>query len=88
MRKIFILTLLSIFGCKSEPICTINENNAGKQIYDLDEAYCFIALKLDKKASDLKLIHSALIAEINYGDKIGLNSGNPRLNYYQSFVNQ
>lgn len=77
MKKIFILTLLSIIGCKSEPICTINENNAGKQIYDLDEASCFITLELDKKASDQKLIHSALIAEINYGDKIGLNSGNP-----------
>ncbi|MEM8508165.1 MAG: hypothetical protein AAF717_10065 [Bacteroidota bacterium] len=33
---------------KSEPIRTINDNNAGKQIYDLDEATCFVALKLNK----------------------------------------
>ena len=77
MKKIFILTLLSFFGCKNEPICTVNENNAGKQIYDLDEATCFIALKLNKKKSDLNLIRSALIAEENYMNKIGLISENP-----------
>ena len=71
------MTLLSFFGCKNEPICTVNENNAGKEIYDLDEATCFIALKLNKKKSDLKLINNALIAEINYMDKLGLNSDNP-----------
>ncbi|GAA3560003.1 hypothetical protein [Snuella lapsa] len=77
MKKIFIFTLLSFFGCKNEPICTVNENNAGKEIYDLDEATCFIALKLIKKKSDLNLIRDALLAEMNYMDKIGLNSGNP-----------
>lgn len=77
MKKIFILTLLSFFGCKNEPICTVNENNAGKQIYDLDEATCFIALKLNKKKSDLNLIRSALIAEENYMNKVGLISENP-----------
>ncbi len=77
MKKIFILTLLSFFGCKNEPICTVNENNAGKEIYDLDEASCFIALKLNKKKSDLKLIRSALIAEENYMSKIGLATENP-----------
>ena len=77
MKKIFILTLLSFFGCKNEPICTVNENNAGKEIYDLDEATCFIALKLNKKKSDLKLIRSALIAEENYMNKIGLITENP-----------
>ncbi|KQC31496.1 hypothetical protein [Flagellimonas eckloniae] len=76
MKKIFILTLLSFFGCKNEPICTVNENNAGKEIYDLDEATCFIALKLNKKKSDLKLIRSALIAEENYMSKIGLITEN------------
>ena len=77
MKKIFILTLLSFFGCKNEPICTVNANNAGKQIYDLDEATCFIALKLNKKKSDLDLIRSALIAEENYMNKLGLISENP-----------
>lgn len=71
------MTLLSFFGCKNEPICTVNENNAGKEIYDLDEATCFIALKLNKKKSDLKLIRSALIAEENYMSKIGLTTENP-----------
>ncbi|WP_237700980.1 hypothetical protein [Lacinutrix sp. 5H-3-7-4] len=71
------MTLLSFFGCKNEPICTVNENNAGKQIYDLDEATCFIALKLNKKKSDLNLIRSALIAEENYMNKVGLISENP-----------
>ena len=71
------MTLLSFFGCKNEPICTVNENNAGKEIYDLDEATCFIALKLNKKKSDLKLIRSALIAEENYMNKIGLITENP-----------
>lgn len=71
------MTLLSFFGCKNEPICTVNENNAGKQIYDLDDATCFIALKLNKKKSDLNLIRSALIAEENYMNKIGLISENP-----------
>ena len=77
MKKIFILTLLSFFGCKNEPICTVNENNAGKEIYDLDEATCFIALKLNKKKSDVNFIRDALLAEMNYLDKTGLNSDNP-----------
>ncbi|GAA4240842.1 hypothetical protein GCM10022292_05020 [Winogradskyella damuponensis] len=77
MKKILILTLLSFFGCKNEPICTVNENNAGKEIYDLDEATCFIALKLNKKKSDLNLIRDALIAEMNYMEKTGLTSDNP-----------
>lgn len=77
MKKIFILVLFSIFGSKDTPICSVNKNNAGKGIYDLDEATCFIALKLNKKASDLSLINSALIAEINFMDKIGVNSENP-----------
>ena len=81
MKKIFILTLLSFFGCNNEPICTMNENNAGKEIYDLDEAICFIALKLKRKKSDLNLIRDALIAEENFMSKMGqisknLNSGN------------
>jgi len=71
------LTFLSLFGCKNEPICTVNENNAGKEIYDLDEATCFIALKLNKKKSDLNLIREALLVEMNYMDKTGLNSDNP-----------
>ncbi|MUU79876.1 hypothetical protein [Winogradskyella endarachnes] len=77
MKKIFILTLLSFFGCKNEPICTVNQNNAGKQIYNLDEATCFIALKLNKKKSDLNWIRGALVAEENYMNKIGLISENP-----------
>ncbi len=77
MKRLFILTLLSFLGCKNEPVCTINENNAGKEIYDLDEATCFIALKLNKKKSDLKLIRSALIVEENYMSKIGLTTENP-----------
>ncbi|MCX7552106.1 hypothetical protein [Xanthomarina sp. F2636L] len=77
MKKIFILTLLSFFGCKNEPICTVNENNAGKEIYDLDEATCFIALKLNKKKSDLNLIRDALLAEMNYMEKTRLTSDNP-----------
>ncbi|MDO6804028.1 hypothetical protein Q4595_16400 [Wenyingzhuangia sp. 1_MG-2023] len=77
MKKILILTLLSFFGCKNEPICTVNENNAGKEIYDLDEATCFIALKLNKKKSDLNLIRDALIAEMNYMEKTELTSNNP-----------
>ena len=76
-KKIFILTLLSFFGCKNEPICTVNENNAGKKTYDLDEATCFIALRLKKKKADLKLIRSALIAEENYMTKIGFTTENP-----------
>jgi hypothetical protein len=55
----------------------VNENNAGKEIYDLDEATCFIALKLNKKKSDLNLIRDALLAEMNYMEKIGLTSDNP-----------
>jgi hypothetical protein len=77
VKKIFILTLLSFFGCKNEPICTVNENNAEKEIYDLDEATCFIALKLNKKKSDLNLIRDALLAEMNYMEKTGLTSDNP-----------
>lgn len=77
MKKIFIMTLLSFFGFKNEPICRINEDNAGKEIYDLDEATCIIALKLKKNKSDLKLIRSALIAEENYMNKIGLISESP-----------
>ena len=79
MKKIFeiLLIILTLSSCKNEPFCSINENNAGKEIYDLDEASCFIALKLDKKASDLNLIRDALIAEENYMNKIGLISENP-----------
>jgi len=81
MKKIFGISLiiLTLNSCKNEPFCSVNENNAGKEIYDLDEASCFIALKLDKKASDLNLIRDALIAEENYMNKIGLISENPNL---------
>ncbi len=71
------MILFSFFGCKNEPICIVDQNNAGNEIYDLDEATCFIALKLNKKKSDLKLIRSALIAEENYMNKIGLITENP-----------
>ena len=77
MKKIFILILISIFSCKNESICTINENNAGKEIYDLDEATCFIALKLNKKKPDLNLIRGALIAEEAWIEKIELISNKP-----------
>jgi hypothetical protein len=79
MKKTFgiLLIILTLSSCKNEPFCSVNENNAGKEIYDLDEASCFIALKLDKKASDLNLIRDALIAEENYMNKIGLISENP-----------
>ncbi|EAQ41256.1 hypothetical protein [Polaribacter sp. MED152] len=79
MKKIFgiLLIILTLNSCKNESFCSVNENNAGKEIYDLDEASCFIALKLDKKASDLNLIRDALVAEENYMNKIGLISENP-----------
>lgn len=79
MKKIFgiLLIILIMSSCKNEPFCSMNENNGGKEIYDLDEASCFIALKLNKKASDLNLIRDALIAEENYMNKIGLISENP-----------
>jgi hypothetical protein len=79
MKKTLILSLLSFFGCKTEPICTVNKNSAGKQIYNLEEAACFIALELDKDKSDLKFIRRALIAEENYMKKIGLISNSPNL---------
>ncbi|EDP95318.1 hypothetical protein U8527_15970 [Kordia algicida OT-1] len=77
MKKLLILTLLSFFGCRNEPICTVNENNAGKEIYDLDEATCFIALKLNKRKTDLNLIRDALLAEMNYMDNVRLTSDSP-----------
>ena len=79
MKKIFgiLLIILILSSCKNEPFCSVNENNAGKEIYDLDEASCFIALKLEKGASDLNLIRDALIAEENYMNKTGLISENP-----------
>lgn len=78
MKKIFILSLLAFFSCEKDPNCSINESNAGSQIYDLDEAACFIALKLKKtKKSELMLIRSALMAGENYMKKIGLISENP-----------
>lgn len=77
MKKILLLTLISFFGCKNEPFCNVNENNAGKEIYDLDEATCFIALKLNKKKSDLILIRNTLLAEMNYMEKTELTSDNP-----------
>ena len=78
MKEIFgiLLIILILSSCKNEPFCSVNENNAGKEIYDLDEASCFIALKLNKKESDLSLIRYALIAEENYMNKNGLISEN------------
>ena len=80
-RKIFgiLLIIISLSSCKNEHFCTINENNAGKEVYDLEEASCFIALKMNKKASELNLIREALIAEENYMNNIGLISEKPNL---------
>lgn len=79
MKKIIgiLLTIITLCSCKNEPICFVNENNAGKEIYDLDEASCFIGLKLNKKASDLSFISAALIAEENYMINLGLIYENP-----------
>ncbi len=79
MKKLFGILLIIFYfnSCKDVPICTVNKNNAGKESYDLDEATCFIALELDKKAPSFNLIRNALIAEKNYMNKIGLISENP-----------
>ena len=79
MKKIIgiLLIIFSLNSCKNQSICSVNENNAGKQIYDLEEATCFIALKLNKEASDLNLIRDALIAEENYLKNNGMISENP-----------
>ncbi len=74
IKKVLIVLLLPLFSCLNNPVCSIDENNAGKEIYDLEEAGCFIALKLNKKKADLALIRSALIAEENYMKQIGLIS--------------
>ena len=78
MKKIFgiFFLMFCLISCKNNPICIINENNAGSEIYLLEEATCFIALKLNKKESDLNLIRDALIAEENYMKNIGLISEN------------
>lgn len=55
----------------------MNENNAGKQRYNLHDATCFIALKLKKKKPDLDKVQKALIAEENYMIKIGIISEVP-----------
>lgn len=80
MKKIIgiLLIIFSLNSCKNQSICSVDESNAGKQIYDLDEATCFIALKLNKKTSDLNLIRDALIAEEIYLKKNGMISENPK----------
>lgn len=60
------MSLFSLLCCNNEPVCSVNENNAGKKVYDLKEATCFIAIELNKKSSDLNLINDALTAEANY----------------------
>ncbi|GGG60546.1 hypothetical protein [Bizionia arctica] len=78
MKKTFEILLIIFFlnSCKNAPICVVNENNAGKEIYDINEASCFIALKLDQKIFDLNLIHDALIAEEKFMSEIDLISEN------------
>ncbi|PHS03195.1 MAG: hypothetical protein COA88_15995 [Kordia sp.] len=70
----FLLAILTFFSCKNKEICSINQNNAGKQVYDFNEASCFIALKLKEKAPKLELIQNALLIEESYMTKIGLIS--------------
>lgn len=77
---LWVAFLILFINCKNNPVCSINEKNAGKKIYNLDEATCFIALKLKKKTSDLKLIEKALIAEEKYMIKIGLVYENQNVN--------
>ena len=60
------MSLFSLLCCNNEPVFSVNENNAGKKVYDLKEATCFIAIELNKKSSDLNLINDALTAEANY----------------------
>ncbi|WP_204346617.1 hypothetical protein [Psychroserpens algicola] len=79
MKKAFEILLLIFFflnSCKNAPICVVNKNNAGKKIYDINEASCFIALKLDQKIFDLNSIHDALIAEEKFMNEIDFNSEN------------
>jgi|GEM_PF-2831059 len=72
-----LFTLFILFSCKNEPTCFINQNNAGNQLYDSNEAACFIALKLKEKAPKLELIQNALLIEGSYMAKIGLISDKP-----------
>ena len=76
-HKIYLLALFITFSCENENICSIDKDNAGKEIFDLDEATCFIALKLGKNAPELELIRNSLIAEEKYMKKIGLISEKP-----------
>lgn len=59
---------------ESEAICSVYENSAGKEIYDLHGAACFITLKLNKKRIELHVVRDALIAAENYMTKMGLIS--------------
>jgi len=66
-----------MFSCNNGSVCTIDQNNAGKQIYNLSEATCFIALKLKDNAPELELIQNALIIEEQYMTESGLIPDEP-----------
>lgn len=71
-QVIFLVILFTIMSCNKNANCSIDQGNAGKRIYDLDEASCFNALELDDKAPTLESIRNALIIEEKYMSEIGL----------------
>lgn len=76
-QLIFLVTLFTIMSCNKSANCSIDYSNAGKRIYDLDEASCFIALELEEKAPKLESIRNALIVEEQYMSEIGLIHNKP-----------
>ncbi|MDP5100173.1 MAG: hypothetical protein NWQ09_02510 [Nonlabens sp.] len=69
---IILFSLIMNTSCKNEVVCQVDEQSRGSLIYNIDEASCFIALRLKETAPELALIREALFQEEKYMIKIGI----------------
>jgi len=76
MKYLLLIISIVFISCQTKTNCKVNQDNKNSEIYNEEEAICFISLNLNDKTIELNQIETALLIEFDYMKKIGLVSGN------------